>query len=169
MALTKINFTGQGVLPHSKMPSDSVLQTKFHSWTTQTMVTSTSYTDITDSSFTFTPKLASSLLVISYSIPYFTYSDTHYSGGSVDINVDGSNIMQSTAQYELYASWAGSGATSNALYSRASKDVSINASNTNAKTIKLQAQVYDTNNSMSIRINESGNYRSSIKVVEIAA
>ena len=167
MALTKINFTGQGVLPHSKMPSDSVLQTKFHSWNTQTIVTSTSYTDITDSSFTFTSKLASSLLLISYSISYFTSSTGHYSGGSVDINVDGSNIMQSAQQYEFYATFTG--ATSNSFYSRASKDVSINASNTNAKTIKLQAQVYDTNASMAIRVNESGNYRSSIKVVEIAA
>ena len=48
------------------MPSGSVVQTSFHSFNTATTLNSNSDADVGGSSHTFTPKFASSLLILSY-------------------------------------------------------------------------------------------------------
>ena len=77
------------------MPAGMVVQTSFHTFTDITSVTSSSYSDVGGSSFTFTPKFATSLLHITASVHCYTYRSSTNNGGSVDINVDGSNVSAS--------------------------------------------------------------------------
>tara|TARA_R110002020_G_scaffold54085_8_gene151075 strand:+ start:176 stop:703 length:528 start_codon:yes stop_codon:yes gene_type:complete len=143
-----------------------VIQTQFHSFTTLTNTTSTSYVDVGGSSFTFTPKLASSVLHISYSVHAYSFRSSDDNGGSVDINVDGSNISASGDGREMMIAIGGS--SSIAIFARLHKLVTVSASNTNAKTIKLQMQTFTSADSGGFRINDGSNYTSSIKVEEIA-
>ena len=148
------------------MPAGHVIQTQFHSFTTLTNTTSTSYVDVGGSSFTFTPKLASSVLHISYSVHAYSFRSSDDNGGSVDINVDGSNISASGDNREMMIAIGGS--SSIAIFARLHKLVTVSASNTNAKTIKLQMQNFTSSDSGGFRINDGSNYTSSIKVEEIA-
>ena len=147
------------------MPAGMVVQTSFHTFTDITSVTSSSYSDVGGSSFTFTPKFASSLLHITASVHCYTYRSNNASGGSFDINFDGSNISPSGDAREYYIDIGG--ASNQYCFIRQHKEVTVSASNTSAKTIKLQMKNYTSSNSGGFRINDGGNYTSSIKVEEL--
>ena len=157
---------GQTAAAKVIMPAGMVVQTQFHTFTNITSVTSSSYSDVGGSSFTFTPKFASSLLHITASIHCYTYRSNNASGGSFDINVYGSNISASSDAREYYIDIGG--ANNQYCFSRQHKEVTVSASNTSAKTIKLQMKNYVSSNSGGFRINDGGNYISSIKVQEVA-
>ena len=158
MALTTLGY--------GAMQAGTVLQTSFHRFSDITSVTSSSYSDVGGSSFTFTPKFATSLLHITASVHCYTYRSSTNNGGSVDINVDGSNVSASGDAREFMVEVGG--ASSIYVFCRQHKEVTISASNTNAKTIKHQMKNYVSSNSGGFRINDGGNYISSIKVQEIA-
>jgi len=151
---------------HSLHAPGHVVQTQFHTFSTLTNTTSSSYIDVGGSSFTFTPKFSSSVLYISYSVHAYTYRSEDDNGGSVDINVDGSNISASGDEREMMIGIGG--ASSIAVFTRLHKEVTVNASNTNAKTIKLQMQNNTSSNSGGFRISDGSNYTNSIKVQEVA-
>ena len=157
---------GQTAAAKVIFPAGVVIQTQFHTFTNITSVTSSSYADVGGSSFTFTPKFASSLLHITASVHCYTYRSSTNNGGSVDINVDGSNITASGDAREFMVEVGG--ASSIYVFCRQHKEVTISASNTNAKTIKLQMQNKTSADSGGFRINDGNNYTSSIKVEEIA-
>jgi len=146
-------------------PAGMVVQTSFHTFSDITSVTSSSYSDVGGSSFTFTPKFATSLLHVTASVHCYTYRTGNASGGSFDINVDGSNISASSDAREYYIDIGG--ASNQYCFSRQHKEVTVSASNTSAKTIKLQMKNYVSSNSGGFRINDGGNYISSIKVEEL--
>ena len=148
------------------MPAGHVIQTHFHTFTNTTTETGTSYVDVNGSSFSFTPKIASSVLHISYSVHAYSFRSSDDNGGSVDINVDGSNISASGDAREFLLSVGGS--SSLAIFNRLHKEVTVSASNTSAKTIKLQMQNNQSGDSGGFRINDGAAYTSSIKVQEIA-
>ena len=148
------------------MPAGMVVQTSFHTFTTQTSVTANSYADVGGSSFTFTPKFASSLLHITASVHCYTYRSSNANGGTYDINVDGSVVSAAGTAREFYVNIGG--ASNLYCFSRQHKEVTVSASNTNAKTIKLQMKNYDSDNSGGFRINDAAEYRSTIKVEELA-
>ena len=87
-------------------------------------------------------------------------------GGTVNFVVDGVNINHPTnnADYEHYINMI-SGHTN--LYTRTHKEVSINASNTSAKTIKLVGRPHATGDSGLFAINPTGYFTSSIKIQEV--
>ena len=148
-----------------QMPAGHVVQTSFHTFSDQTINTSDSNVELTGSSHTFTPKFASSLLIISFSVNLqMSRSDTDQ-GFTINVVVDSSNINHSSEDYEHYL-----GISSGNLnhYVRTHKEVSMSASNTNAKTIKLVGRPYATGSSGQIRVNPDANFTSSIKVQEIA-
>ena len=151
------------------MPAGSIVQTSFHTFSTETVLNSNSDADLGGSSHTFTPKFASSLLILSCSVHIQLQRDNPGSnnGGTVNFVVDGVNISHPTnnADYEHYIN-AGSAGT--AFYTRTQKEVSISASNTNEKTVKLVGRPHDTANSGLLRINTQGYHSSSIKIQEIA-
>ena len=157
---------GQTAAAKVIMPAGMVVQTQFHTFTNITSVTSSSYADVGGSSFTFTPKFASSLLHITASVHCYTYRSSTNNGGSVDINVDGSNVSASGDAREFMVEVGG--ASSIYVFCRQHKEVTISASNTNAKTIKLQMQNKTSADSGGFRINDGNNYTSSIKVEEVS-
>ena len=146
------------------MPSGMVVQTTFTSWNTATTLNSDSDADIAGSSLTFTPKFASSLLILSCSVSTNIYRGNINQGGTVNFNVDGTNIDYAADDYEVYYS-VPSGNTNG--YFRFHKEVSVSASNTNAKTIKLTGRPYSTSNSGALYINANTTFYSSIKIQEI--
>ena len=147
------------------MPSGMVVQTSFHSFNTATTLNSDSDADLGGSSHTFTPKFASSLLLISYSVHVQMKRNTTAQGCTINVVVDSSNITHSAQDYENYIA-IGSGNTNN--YLRIHKEVSMSASNTNAKTVKLVGRPYATGDSGQAIVNNSANFTSSIKIQEIA-
>ena len=149
------------------MPSGSVVQTSFHSFSTETIMNSNSDADVGGSTVTFTPKFASSLLILTMSVSIQVSRENSNNGGTVNFVVDGVNIDHPTnnADYEHYINM-GSGNTSN--YTRTHKEVSISASNTNAKTIKLVGRPHDINNTGVFKVNPTGYFNSTIKIQEIA-
>ena len=71
MALTKLNYTGQGVVPHAKMPSGSVIQTVYAAGSNSTQgfgsttsYGSSTYTDIDSSTLSITPISTSNKILI---------------------------------------------------------------------------------------------------------
>ena len=114
----------------------------------------------------FSPKFASSLLIISFSVVLRMNRDNNAQGGTVNCVVDSSNIIHPTggALYENYFKIA-SGNINN--YVRIQKEVSTSASNTNVKTVKLVGQPFSTADNGQIQINPSGYFTSSIKIQEI--
>lgn len=146
------------------MPAGMVVQTSFHTFSTETALGTNSDADIGGSSHTFTPKFASSLLILSTSLHIHINRSSSNEGGTYNFVVDGVNISHASEDYEHYINM-NSGNTN--VYMRSHKEVSVNASNTNAKTIKLVGRPHDINNSGVFRINAYGNFISSIKVQEI--
>ena len=65
MALTKLNYTGQGTIPSAQMPTGSVLQVVSSIFTSTFQTNSTSYVDI-GNSVNITPKSSSSVLYIEW-------------------------------------------------------------------------------------------------------
>jgi len=142
-----------------------IVQTSFHSFNTATTLNSNSDLDIGGSSHTFTPKFASSLLLLSCSVSVQQTRSNTFQGGTINFVVDSSNITHASDDYEHYLS-ASSGSINN--YIRFYKEVSMSASNTNAKTVKLTGRPYHTGDSGYLVVNESSNFTSSIKIQEIA-
>ena len=150
------------------MPSGYVVQTTLHSFNDETEIASTSFTDCNGSSFTFTPKFASSKLIINFNAHFYAYRDLNGQGGTIELNVDGSRVGDpvDATGYEHYYSFTATTVVNMLIV--ASKEVQIDASNTNAKTIKLQARAYITSNNGKVEINEAGLHTSTIKVQEIS-
>ena len=151
-----------------QMPAGHVVQTKLHSFNDETEIASTSFTDCTGSSFTFTPKFASSKLIINFNAHFYAYRDLNGQGGTIELNVDGSRVGDpvDATGYEHYYSFTATTVVNMLIV--ATKEVQIDASNTNAKTIKLQARAYVSTNNGKVEINEGGLHTSTIKVQEIA-
>lgn len=140
-----------------------VIQVANHKWSTADTITSSSFADVSNSSFTFTPKSASSELLIICDVHFRIYNTEAFSGGSFRINVDGTAIDSPSADYESYYY---SGEVEANLYSRYPKVALISNTSTAAKTIKLQARIFATTDN--VIFNYQNNFTSSITVQEIA-
>ena len=164
--LTVDNIVGATTAANVKLPAGCVVQTTFHTFSTATDFNTDSDADVGGSTVTFTPKFASSLLILTMSVSIQINRLNSNEGGTVNFVVDGVNINHPTnsADYEHYINM-NSGNTN--LYTRTHKEVSINASNTSAKTVKLVGRPHDINDSGVLRINPTGYFTSSIKIQEV--
>ena len=140
-------------------PVDHVIKTQLHQWTNNTSTTSSSFVDISGSSFSYTPASASSKLLIQYTYAFYRASAASGSGIEVVLNIDGSN-QNTVNKFEHYL-----GNYNYSYYGRGHKIDTYTNSNSSAKTLKLQFRNYDGSDRWDI--NES-NYVSSIFVQEIA-
>ena len=148
-----------------QMPAGHVVQSQFHQFNDETSASSTSFADITGSSFSFTPKFATSKLHIRFDAHVNFKRTATNAGGTVQIVVDGSAITGSpTAEYMFYA------LASNPVEIHCTQSFmsQMSATNTNAKTIKLQVRIYNSSSSGLVRINQGNYFYSGIKVQEIA-
>ena len=139
-----------------------------YSWNTGQILTSTSYTDITASEFTYTPKSSSSTLFLMYNLhTYMESTGGANNGFSLNLSVDGTGVNAPSQSYEHYNNFTG---INWEWYTRASRLGSIANTSTATRTIKLQGRVYSSSNGdRLITNNGSGNnFYSSIIVQEIA-
>ena len=143
-----------------------VIQVAHNKWSTASTTTSTSLSDVSGSSFTFTAKQANSKLYILTDVSMTQTRTASNAFGRYELNIDGSVIEGSGAAYELGMT-PGTASSTN-LYQRAPKSYFIDASNTSAKTIKLQFATENNANSGQTRINVNGQFYSAITVMEIA-
>lgn len=143
-----------------------VIQFQTHRWNTLTDTTSLSYVDVTGSSFNFTPKLATSKLYIqaSCSMTLTRSNAAHYT--AYKIVHDGTDIEAPGDRYEIGMSATGASAIN--IYTRIHKTGYVNASNTNARAIKLQVALNANANSGQVRFNVNNYFYSYIDVMEIA-
>jgi len=167
MSILKVDTINEKTSGNGVHIAGHVVQTQVHSWTTATTNTSSSFADVTGSSFSFTPKFATSDLMLHSSVSYNVYSGSSYSyaGGIVRFNIDGSTPDYNGQAYEIYFEGNGLSAGMNA-HNRVNKTIKIAASNTNAKTIKLECVKYA--NTTGIIISGGTYYTSTILVQEIA-
>ena len=142
------------------------IQIVHHKWNNATTSTSSSYADVTSSSLTFTPKLASSKLLIQTSCATSINRAAGSAYGNIVVVHDGSTVDNPSDNYETGVSVTGGTAVN--LYHRIHKSVLVDAGNTNSRVIKLQLRVYDTSNSGQMRVNVNSLFYSSIEVTEIA-
>ena len=151
------------------MPAGHVVQTVLHEYQTYTEIASDSNTDVGGSSFSFTQKFSSSLLIIS-TVTHVNWGRSSASGQGCTVNIhfDGSLLKTSAQDYENYQRASSGG--DHFFYSRVMKEHSTTISNTNAKTIKLQARPFATGDSgrMAVNYGSDSNFYSTIKVQEIA-
>jgi len=170
MALTKLNYTGQGTIPianiptitSAKMPSDTILQVKKVTWTTQFETAATTFTDITQATLSFTPTMANSTLKITALFHvYLGKGGSTEVGGAFQMLHNGS-VVEATYQEE-YRKKAGSGTAILQLPHVFSNYVA--SGNTNARTIKAQTRCLFIESE--ILVNKGGNYTSHIEVMEI--
>ena len=139
-----------------------------HSWNTGQIITTESYTDITASEFTYTPKSDNSTLFLMYNMHTYIEATTGANQGfSLNLSVDGTGVNAPTVSYEDYNNFTG---ITWDFYTRASRLGSIANTSTATKTIKLQGRVYYSGNSDRLIINNgsSNSFYSSIVVQEIA-
>ena len=171
MALTKLNYTGQGTIPiasiptitAAKMPTDSILQVKKVTWTAQTQITTQTFTDVVDGTFSFTPLSASSTLKISPFLHiYLGRGGSTEVGGAFQMVHNGSVIeAPNVEQYRKVA------AEGTAIYQLPHSFTHYVASgNTNARVIKAQGRCLLTTSEW--LVNKNAEYTSHIEVMEIA-
>ena len=152
---------------HSLHAPGHVVQTAFQTFSTQTACTTDSNVDISGASLNFTPKFASSLLLLSYDLHVNLYrQSTTEQGGTINWVVDNVNISHANQDYENYNLFPSSGTFND--YRRIYKEIFISATNTNTKAIKLTGRPFGTSGAGQILVNISNDFTSSMKVQEIA-
>ena len=141
----------------------TTLQTVQHSWNTTTTVESSTYIDAADSSFSFTPKSASSTLLISGSILIQMFKSTSGAGGTFVLVHDGTVIGNTGNTHENYFSAAGSADFNN--YFRSYKQDTVAAGSTSPRNVLVRIATY---NSSTFKINPAAIFKSYITITEIA-
>jgi len=153
-------------LRYDDMPTGSVLQVATTMWTSETQSTSTSFSDVANSSLSFTPKLATSKLVISASHQFQIYStSSYYAGGMTRIVHDGTALDFQSQTYECYDEDYGLSSGTN-THDRVHRMATVSAGNTNARTIKLQLAKYNAN-VIHVSVNQGAYFHAVLKVEEI--
>ena len=153
-------------LRYDDMPTGSVLQVATTMWNGETQSTSTSFADVSNSSISFTPKLATSKLVISASHQFQIYSTSQYwAGGTTRIVHDGTALDYISQSYECYAEFYGVSNGTN-THDRLHRMATVSAGNTNARTIKLQLAKYGST-TVHVSVNQGAYFYGVLKVEEI--
>lgn len=164
--LTVDTIQGKTTAGTVAMPSGFVVQTVIHDFNDETINTSNSDADFAGSSFNFTPKFSSSLLIISYNVQAQTQIDVADGNGcTIHIVHNGSNVSAAGADFELYQR-ANSGGPHN-FYSRFAREVSVSAGSTSSRVIKLAGRPNLISSNGRLRVNAGNLFNSSIKVQEI--
>ena len=154
-------------LRYDDMPTGSVLQVATTMWNSETQSTSTSFSDVANSSLSFTPKLATSKLVISASFQFQYYSTgSYYAGGTTRIVHNGTALDYTSQAYECYGEYPGASSGGTNTHDRVHRMATVSAGNTNARTIKLQLAKYNAN-VVHVSVNQGAYFYGVLKVEEI--
>jgi predicted YcjX-like family ATPase len=173
--LTNAAGTGQiAVLTGNKLVGETIgsvysggmpVQIGRHEWTdTSTVSSGAGYVDATNGSFIFRPVQATSKLLVIAELAVQSNYASNYTGVGTRILRDGTVISYQTNTHESY--YANTSSSSQDLYQRMVKSVMVNATATTATTFKIQLAAFAATSAG--RINQGGNWMSSITVWEIA-
>ena len=181
MALTRVKAAGStGILKntstltntnlptidHAKMPAGSIIKVQHVKTNTKTTTSSSTMGDATNLTLSFTPLFADSTLKITAAVAFKNQrTSANYAGGAYAIVHDGTVVDGTPAEYEHFNQFTGGSVTEANNYSRSAKVGFVAASNTNARTIKVQLRSYS---SSSVSINWTSSFYSFIVVEEIA-
>ena len=154
--------SGQTLVPSA----GQVIQKVHHTWNSDTVASSnSSWTDVGNSSLSFTPKLATSRLFITAHYHMNSYSSENYAGGMCTIVHDGTRLDYTSQWYETYYESHGGNTTASNIHARQSKCMTVASGNTNARTIKLQLIKYSA--STAAQVNQGAYFYSTIIVEEV--
>ena len=148
--------------------SGTILKMHRHSWADEHQVAnnSSSYAAVTGSSFSFTPKSASSTLIIVSDLACRVNGQAQ--GMMFKHYVAGSSISHDNGYaHELYFNTNSATATTADIYLRQTKSDTYSNTSSSAKTIQLYVRDYVTNSTSSNRINFLTRFRSATIVYEI--
>lgn len=156
MALTKLNYTGQGTIPSANMPVGSVLQVK-HAILTEPMTSTTAATwiDVTGLSISITPKSTSSKFHVLFNLNAMIVSANQR--GGVRLIRDSTAIgIATNVGSRIAASVSFSGDANSNIYKVKNMSGSTldSPSTTSAVTYKVQFQCENTTE---VRINRDNN------------
>ena len=143
-------LTSSSSIITSQLPAGSIIQVQHVKTNTKTTTTSSSMGDVTNLTLSFTPLFASSTLKVTASVAWKQQQTSqNYAGGSYMIVHDGSAVEGTTPdQYEHFNQAHGGSVTEINNYLRSIKIAFVSASNTNARTIKVQSRSYSSNASI---------------------
>jgi hypothetical protein len=156
-----------GTLAKARLPAGSVLQVVSATTATDTTITATSYTDITNLSASITPTSASSKILVLVQL-----SGRYYTGTNANRVFDINIVRGSTQIHEISSSdlQSGTGAGGFAIYTMLSSLIYLDSpSTTSSTTYKCQAKVSNSASSTAAEFNASSNGSSTIVLMEIAA
>lgn len=157
------------LIPHSLMPSGSIVQVGTYQWTVETSVNNQSagWVTATSSSYSFTPRFSTSTILIQFEwamAPY--YPSGNYAGMSCRGLWGGTAVTtQTDAGHEAYVS-VGPSAPAD-LYTRTVKSASFTANTTSPVAITTQVRAYAA--TTNARVNQATNWPSRYTVWEIKA
>jgi len=152
----------------------SVVQVVNTSWSTQTVITATSYTAVTGGSLAITPKFSTSKILVMVSLSTkLNDPNTSYANGSFQIlrgstNVSGTVPTDGTGSFEI--GFYASGISAFELNHRYANNVIDSPSTTSATTYSVQGKSYGSAGGI-VTVNASGaggSGTSSIILMEIA-
>jgi hypothetical protein len=144
----------------------SVIQVQ-NTYSNSTVSTSTAGAAIDGVSLSFTPKFNNSKLLIQARIPVKVYNTGNTGDGWCSIRIVNSTAPIEPEPNQNYEFGANFGNTSWADWRHVGFiQVYHTVTSTNADTYKVQAKLYNANDTLTV--NESGNYFSSMTIMEIA-
>ena len=169
MSILKVDTINEKTTGNGVVIPGHVIQKVHHTWNGETTTNSDQgFSDVSGSSFSFTPKLSTSRLFITAHYHFNAYSSSnYYAGGMCRLVHDGTALDYTSQYYELYAQNNPSGSTQPNHHTRQSKCMTVASGNTNARTIKLQVIKYGSGTAEA-RVNQGNYYYSTIVVEEIA-
>lgn len=145
-----------------------VLQVYNHNWQSEYASTSTSFQDVPNTVFSFTPKSSSSKLIIqvNVSVNLNTNGAGTNNGMEFKLQINNSDIKtEGSGGHEIYL--ANPASSSSDIYLRPVKMYTYNVSSLNTLSFKLQLRGYNTIGL--IKLNQASQFWSDITVWEIGA
>lgn len=142
----------------------SVLNVQTHTWGNETVNSTTTYADVSGSSFVYTPVSSNSTLIITGNIHCRTRDSNRDAGFGLRLVLDGNLLTgDDNSGLDFYAD-SGNGDYCN-FYTWCTRQYFYTNTSTTGKTIKAQQRKYD---GIDTRVNISGSVNSNITVIEIA-
>ena len=168
MSILKVDTINEKTTGNGVVIPGHVIQKVHHTWNGETTTNSDQgFSDVSGSSFSFTPKLSTSRLFITAHYHFNAYSNSeYYAGGMVRIVHDGTALDYISQQYEGYYQQPNNGDDTPNIHMRQSKCITVASGSTNARTIKLQMAKYGTG-TFAARFNQASVYYSTIVIDEV--
>ena len=156
--MSRARDNAMGIMP------GNVIQVARHEWRNETQAGGASgYVTLNGSSFTFTPKLATSkILLVAEIAAQPTQNATQYAGMNIRLHRDGAVLEQPGQTHEIYFN-ASTGAMD--VYTRSVKSQYFNTNSITPTTFTTQCAGYASSN---MRVNQNNQWLSCYTIYEVA-